>query len=62
METSKWGHKLISWAVVMLIVAVTLHVVARLMVTALPTLIVLAFIGLIIWTAVVVIRRRGNQW
>ena len=62
METSKWQHKLISLVVLVLIVAVSLHVAARLIVTVLPTLIVLTCIGLFIWITVVVVRRRRERW
>lgn len=62
METSKWQHKIISLAILVLIVAVALHIAAKLIVTALPTLIILTCIGLFIWIACVVVRRRRERW
>lgn len=62
METAKWRHKILSLVILVLAVAVSLHVAARLIVTVLPTLVIVTLVGLVVWTVTVIIRRRRERW
>jgi hypothetical protein len=59
---SKWRHEITKWVVVIVIAAVCIHLAASLMVAELPALIAIGVVGLVIWIAVVIVRRQRNRW
>jgi Flp pilus assembly protein TadB len=61
-EAAKGQHKLVTWALVVLVVAVSLHLTAQLIVSSMPTLATVAGACLLIWLMVTIIRRRRDRW
>jgi hypothetical protein len=61
-EASKGQHKLVARALAILVVAVSLHLAAHLLVGSLPTLSIAVGACLLIWFIVTIIRRFRDRW